>query len=278
MAEKSSQVKNVYQRLIEVQKVVQSVKKNETVETGQGKSYKGVSHDDVAALLHMPLAEAGIAVIPTVTDSITTEFELKNKYGDIKKWYKTDLQINVKYVNVDDPEDFFESNGKAFAIDSGDKGPAKAYSLALKIILLKVHMLESYDQEEQRNFENENEKENQKKPIEKSSQLEKPKAKPKNFAPQSQSHPETEVQRFADETPPPPPQDHKKKDDPGHYVIPFGQNIAGKRVSELNETTLKEVLKWCEGQMKLSPPAKGLAVIIETQSKIKAFLNSVGVS
>jgi hypothetical protein len=55
MSEKT--IPNIYQRIIQVQKAVTGVAKNEKVEHGGG--YKAVSHDDVAKLLHLPLAEAG---------------------------------------------------------------------------------------------------------------------------------------------------------------------------------------------------------------------------
>jgi len=50
---------NLYQRLNSVMKEVQTVFKNVKV-SGYGAGYKGVSHDDVTALLHKPLVEAGI--------------------------------------------------------------------------------------------------------------------------------------------------------------------------------------------------------------------------
>lgn len=149
--------RNIYQRMIEVQKAVRSVQKNETVKmSANDRGYKAVTHDDVAAALHIPLAEAGIVLIPNVTEFRNSEFEIEKagqngKY--IQRWYRTDLKINVRWVNADQPEDFFESQGAAFALDTSDKSFSKAYSLALKIVLLKVHLLESRDGEEERAFE-----------------------------------------------------------------------------------------------------------------------------
>lgn len=152
-------VKNIYQRIIEVQKKVLSVEKKENVKMYENdKGYKAVSHDDVALLLHTPLAEAGIVLLPTVTEYTVSEFEIDKwdkyeKKTKKQKWYRTDLKINVKWINADDPKDFIESNGGAYALDTSDKSFAKAYSLALKIVLLKVHLLESKDEEEKRTFE-----------------------------------------------------------------------------------------------------------------------------
>lgn len=151
--------KNIYQRIIDVQKKVQSVVKSETVKMNdRDKGYKAVSHDDVAALLHMPLAEAGIVLLPSVTKYSSSEFEVTKKgdRGDyIQRWYRSDVEIVVKWINADKPDEFIQSMGAAFALDTSDKSFAKAYSLALKIVLLKVHLLESRDGEEERVFEGE---------------------------------------------------------------------------------------------------------------------------
>ena len=187
----ADQPKNIYQRVIEVQKAVQTVLKNEKVEVRGDRSYKAVTHDDVAALLHMPLAEAGIVLLPDVTEFVTTEFNIE-KRGDqgpyTQKWYRTDIKIKVKWINADMPDDFFESTGAAFALDTSDKSFSKAYSLALKIVLLKVHLLESRDSEEQRPFENDELSDKRpagkrpagKSPPSKKPEPQKPAAKPKS--------------------------------------------------------------------------------------------------
>jgi hypothetical protein len=152
-----STIKNIYQRMADVQKKVQTVYKNETVKMFENdKGYKAVTHDDVAAALHTPLAECGIFMLPDVLEYQTTTFEKENKYKTMVTWYRTDIKIKCKWINIDKPEDFIESSGGAFALDTSDKSYAKAYSLALKIILLKVHLLESKDGEEQRPFDEHN--------------------------------------------------------------------------------------------------------------------------
>lgn len=157
MAETPRPPLNIYQRMIQVQKAVQTVYKNDTVKMSENdKGYKATSHDDVAALLHLPLAEAGIVVLPEVLSFTTSEVVIKGKYGD-RHQFRTDLNIRVRWINSDNPDDFFESHSSSFALDSSDKGFAKAYSLAMKICLLKVHLLESRDGEEQRDFEREDE-------------------------------------------------------------------------------------------------------------------------
>lgn len=147
---------NIHQRILQVQKSVKAVVKNDEVQVAKNRSYKAVSHDDVAALLHLPLAEAGIVLLPDVIFHKFSEFEFEKTWnGETtkQKWHRCDLEINVKWINADDPKDFIESHSAAFALDTSDKCFSKAYSLALKICLLKVHLLESRDEEEARIFE-----------------------------------------------------------------------------------------------------------------------------
>ena len=148
---------NIYQRMIEVQKLATTVQKTATVKMSENdKGYKATTHDEVAATLHLPLAQCGILMLPDIVKYETATFEKANQWGKVVTWYRTDLEILVKWVNVDRPEDFIVSRGAAFALDTSDKSFAKAYSLALKIVLLKVHLLESRDGEEDRPFDEAN--------------------------------------------------------------------------------------------------------------------------
>lgn len=166
---------NIHQRILQVYKEVQTVDKNGKINLPGEGSYKAVNHDDVAALLHMPLANFGILPIPTQSTSKITQWESEKFYNGKPSGKKMNFMfettVSVKFVNADDPSDFIESSATAYAIDSSDKAPGKAYSYAVKTIMLKVFMLESRDNEESRDFENENyggqyssNKNNQKKP------------------------------------------------------------------------------------------------------------------
>ena len=52
--------KNLYQKMAAIMKEVETVFKGATISMGSGRSYSAVNHDDVARLLHKPLAENGI--------------------------------------------------------------------------------------------------------------------------------------------------------------------------------------------------------------------------
>lgn len=220
--------KNIYQRLIEVQKLVTTVNKNSTVKMSEtDRGYKATTHDDVAAALHLPLAQCGIVMLPDIEKFSVNSYEKSNQWGKIVTWYRTDLEILVKWVNADKPEDFITSRGAAFALDTSDKSFAKAYSLALKIVLLKVHLLESRENEESRPFDEANGGEDFGKPQHGQSQ-QKPKATEKK-------------------------QPEKKPDlvlEPNDFIMPFGKTTKGKKLGSLSLETLKDVLSYVETELK----------------------------
>jgi len=136
---------NLYQRLNSVMKEVQTVFKNVKV-SGYGAGYKGVSHDDVTALLHKPLVEAGIQTNINMVSHELTE-GTTSKGGKV---YISNVWASIEFINIDEPEQRMTSKAFAMGFDSQDKGPGKAYSMAVKYCLLKTLMLESCDEEEQR--------------------------------------------------------------------------------------------------------------------------------
>lgn len=150
---------SIHRRMLLVYEWATHVMKNDKVEMTSERSYSAVTHDDISAILHLPLARAGILYKYDQTSLTVTEFETTkpgwkpNDPPKVTKWYRADVEVTVKFINADKPDDFLEYTGKAYAIDSSDKAPAKATSLALKVIDLKAFKLESRDHEEQREFE-----------------------------------------------------------------------------------------------------------------------------
>ena len=137
--------KNLYQRMAQVMEEVVSIGKGSEVSTGRG-SYKAVSHDDVTALLHKPLIKNGIVAIPSM---VSHDLEIgKNSKGNTV--YISKAWAEVTFYNVAAPGDSLSVKCFSMGFDSQDKGPGKAYSMAVKYCLLKAFMLESCDEEEQR--------------------------------------------------------------------------------------------------------------------------------
>jgi hypothetical protein len=141
------------QKMTQIMKKVKSVSKGETVNITATRSYTAVGHDDVAALLHGPLAEAGIWVKVDVVKCDVSATEKTYKNGDKGYEYRSDVWVEVTFINADDPSDRESVKSFAYAFDSGDKATGKAESMAVKYAFLKNFTLESVDEEESREHE-----------------------------------------------------------------------------------------------------------------------------
>jgi hypothetical protein len=124
-----SESRNVHQRMIAVTKAVGNVAKGDKKVNGQ---YSFVSHDAVTKALQPHLVEQGLAVLPTVV--------ARTQDGN-----RTEVDMEVLIVNVDNPEDTVTIKAFGYGIDNQDKGPGKAVSYATKYALLKAFCLETGD-------------------------------------------------------------------------------------------------------------------------------------
>jgi len=119
---------NIYQRLHAVMGEVDYVQK----EKKQGMNYTIVSHDAVTAKVRPILHKHGIVYHPHSLDYV-------------QDGNRTQVNLTMRFVNVDKPEDFVDVPCLGFGIDSQDKGPGKAVSYAVKYALLKALGLETGD-------------------------------------------------------------------------------------------------------------------------------------
>ena len=134
---------NIYQRINEVRKAVNYVKKNSNVQ-GQ---YKAVSHDDVTAMVRNELIKHGIIVIPDLVDSAITPIGNTKSGAPVIRYSGRYL---VRFINADNPEDMFSVSLDAHANDHGDKSPGKAVSYVSKYALLKIFNIETGEDDESR--------------------------------------------------------------------------------------------------------------------------------
>ncbi len=146
--------KNLYQKMASIMKEVETVFKGANISMGNGRSYSAVNHDDVARLLHKPLAEHGVITKVSVEKVELVGREKTNKYGDTALEYRADVWVEVTFINADKPEEREVCKSFAYAFDSGDKAVGKAESMAVKYVFLKNFVLESTDNEESRDHEN----------------------------------------------------------------------------------------------------------------------------
>ena len=137
---------NIYQRINEVRKKVEYLRKQKDVSTGKG-NYKVVTHDQTTAELRPYLIEFGIVIVPSLVSSKMNDDVIKFKNSTSSRY---DATYSLKFVNIDKPDDKAVMVIESHAIDNGDKAPGKAISYATKYAMLKMFSIESGDDEESR--------------------------------------------------------------------------------------------------------------------------------
>ena len=129
---------NVHQRLAKVMAEVDYIQK----EKKQGMNYTIVSHDAVTAKVRPVLLKHGIVYYPVRCDHTHD--------GN-----RAECSLTVRFVNIDEPADFFDVPTFGYGIDPQDKGPGKAMSYAVKYALLKALGLETGDDPDHDNIPHE---------------------------------------------------------------------------------------------------------------------------
>lgn len=135
------QAPNLHQRLHAVMEEVTYVQKNKP----SGMNYSIVSHDAVTAKVRPVLVKHGVVYYPTgMTYS--------------QNGNRTEVRLEMRFVNMDDPQDCIIVPGLGYGIDNQDKGPGKAVSYAVKYCLLKTLGLETGDDPDLENVDHKKEK------------------------------------------------------------------------------------------------------------------------
>lgn len=123
---------NIYLRLFRAKQDISRIEKDAqaTITTRKGGkfSYDYITHDQVALKSRDVFAKHGILPWPTVLE--------RQDDGN-----KTKLRVQVDFINVDAPEDRLVSEVWGDGVDESDKGPGKAYSYAMKNLILKALQL-----------------------------------------------------------------------------------------------------------------------------------------
>jgi hypothetical protein len=125
------QVKNIYQRMNQVMTEVENVMKTDKKEN---KMYAFVKHEEVTKVLRGPMINAGILM----TSSVTATSQDGNR---------TQANVDVSFINIDNPDDRVVIGSFGYGIDTQDKGPGKAISYAIKYAMMKNFCLESAEEE-----------------------------------------------------------------------------------------------------------------------------------
>lgn len=117
------------QRLHAVMSEVAYVQKDHTIDMGK-RGYKVVTHDAVTAKVRPALVRHGVFYYP-------------HKLGWAQNGQRTEVDMVIRFVSVDNKDDYLDVPTLGFGLDTGDKGPGKAMSYAVKYALLKALGLET---------------------------------------------------------------------------------------------------------------------------------------
>lgn len=128
--------KNVHQRLAAVMAEVTYIQK----ERKSGMQYTITTHDAVTAKVRPALLAAGIVYYPVRCEH--------SHNGN-----RAECGMTIRFVNIDEPADFFDVQTFGYGVDTQDKGPGKAMSYAVKYALLKALGLETGDDADQDSIE-----------------------------------------------------------------------------------------------------------------------------
>jgi len=124
-------VLNLYQKLIEVRKVVEFLKKDAHSETGA--RFKYVSSSQAILAVRSKMDEMGLLLVPTMTSKKVSP----HKTAGGKDWYFTEIDFKYTWVNADNPTEIIECDWYGQGLDEAEKGVGKACTYSEKFFLLK---------------------------------------------------------------------------------------------------------------------------------------------
>lgn len=133
---------NIYQRISEVRKKIDYIRKDATVQ-----GYKAVTHDMVTAMVRDHLIDQGIVMTVSFHSSNVEQAGTTKSGTPIIRY---EAVYSVRFVNVEDKDDYAQVMVEAHANDQGDKAPGKAMSYAVKYAILKTFNIETGENEESR--------------------------------------------------------------------------------------------------------------------------------
>lgn len=134
---------NLYQRINEVRKAIDYIKKDKSVSTGGG-SYQAVTHDQVTAMVRDHMVKHGIVSYPILVEGKSTPKE------EGAKQFRYEATYDFVFANIDDASDKICLRIQSHAMDNADKAPGKALSYAKKYAVLKLFEIETGEDDESR--------------------------------------------------------------------------------------------------------------------------------
>lgn len=140
---------NLLQRINEVRKAIDYIRKDKTVSAGAGGNYMAVTHDMVTAMVRPHMIAQGIVCIPSLVHGET--IQPPPKADGKERQLRYEATYDFTFASIEDPKDTIIIRIQSHANDSGDKAPGKAISYAKKYAILKLFEIETGEDEESRN-------------------------------------------------------------------------------------------------------------------------------
>jgi hypothetical protein len=122
--------------------IVNKIIKDMDINFGSIKNYKEIRHDQVTEMIRKQLIAQRLLSVVRVIDH--------NQDGN-----RAEVDVEVEFIDVDNPESSMKVRGFGYGIDTQDKGPGKAISYAVKYIYLKTFCLLTGDDPERDNIDHE---------------------------------------------------------------------------------------------------------------------------
>jgi hypothetical protein len=138
----------LYERILWIRDRVTRLGKDSTVSTGGSGSYAAISHDKVTAFIRPKMVQAGIFHYIDCVEA--TDFDTSAATSKGRKIIQHRGKFKITFVNALDKDDWFCLHQYAYGDDFGDKAPGKATSYAMKYALLKMFMIETGEEDEER--------------------------------------------------------------------------------------------------------------------------------
>jgi len=142
---------NIHQRVNAIMAEWEYVKKEKIIKNKKGEvMFTVTGHDDVTSLVHPLLVKHGVNVIPTFKEMKPETLKV-DYYGKEQIVNRERLDVTFRWINIDEPDDFFEQDWVAYGCDDSDKGPGKAISYAQRYAILKTLHIETGEKELEEN-------------------------------------------------------------------------------------------------------------------------------
>lgn len=145
---------NIYQRIDAITAELAVVGKNLTVQTGKDRSYKAVGERDIIDAVKPLEHKYGVMSYPVSREilddeTLTSESTGYNGTPVVKTTFYIKIRTKYRFVNIEKPEEFIETEAISDGIDSGDKGGGKAMTYGDKYALMKVYKISTGEDPDQ---------------------------------------------------------------------------------------------------------------------------------